>query len=543
MADASLLGRFLAAGFDQKGAELAVKSKYAKAFAEMLDEAKAPSDVGIANLLLNFTSKYPTGCTPAARRAVLDAIVSRGIKDNKQLDAAIKYAKKPVDDGAAWNQKEFEAAAGVGVVVTHDQIKVAVSALIAKEKATLLEQRYRVAAKLLGQLITDVAWADGGLLKTEFDSALLALLGPKTDDDLKKVKAPVKEEKKEEAKAASASAAGAAAGGEPAAAAIDWLDMLNGRELPEARNTAAILAQHTKVTGGKPITRFPPEPNGYLHIGHAVSRREGTGGAWDWAWRCSMLACLLARSLHGRGLMPCSCLFVCRSPALSSFRVCASLSFSGLSPASQKAMNFNFGLATKFGGKCIMRFDDTNPEAEKGEYIDVRHTSGDSRAHPPDKGGNSGSNCEHPLITRVSCVLPLPPSPSQNIIENLNWLGHKPSRVTYSSDYFQQLYDLAVKLIRKGKAYVDHQTADEIRKSRETKIPSPWRERPIEESIKLFEDMRKGKFAEGKATLRMKGDMNAANPQMWDLVAYRIKYCEHPRQSHREGEESMRTGR
>jgi hypothetical protein len=134
-----------------------------------------------------------------------------------------------------------------------------------------------------------------------------------------------------------------------------------------------------------------------------------------------------------------------------------------------------------------MRFDDTNPEAEKGEYID-------------------------------------------NIIENLNWLGHKPSRVTYSSDYFQELYDLAVKLIRKGKAYVDHQTAEEIRKSRETKIPSPWRERPVEESIKLFEDMRKGKFAEGKATLRMKGDMNAANPQMWDLVAYRIKYCEHPRQ-------------
>lgn len=194
-------------------------------------------------------------------------------------------------------------------------------------------------------------------------------------------------------------------------------------------------------------------------------------------------------------------------------------------PGHAKAMNFSFGLAKKFDGQCIMRFDDTNPEAEKGEYID-------------------------------------------NILENLEWLGHKPTRITYSSDYFQQLYDLAVVLIRKGKAYVDHQTAEEIRKSRETKIPSPYRERPIEESVKLFEDMRKvrglhtrthitnttiapivrhasmwsltvylsacvlpifqGKFAEGKATLRMKGDMNHSNPQMWDLVAYRIKYCEHP---------------
>jgi len=136
--------------------------------------------------------------------------------------------------------------------------------------------------------------------------------------------------------------------------------------------------------------------------------------------------------------------------------------FSPVFAGHAKAMNFNFGLAKKFGGECIMRFDDTNPEAEKGEYID-------------------------------------------NILENLSWLGHTPSRVTYSSDYFQELYDLAVKLIRKGKAYVDHQTAEEIRSSRETKIPSPWRERPVEESVKLFEDMRKGKFEELKATLRMKG--------------------------------------
>jgi glutamyl/glutaminyl-tRNA synthetase len=140
-----------------------------------------------------------------------------------------------------------------------------------------------------------------------------------------------------------------------------------------------------------------------------------------------------------------------------------------------KAMNFNFGLARKFHGQCIMRFDDTNPEAEKVDYI-------------------------------------------ENILENVHWLGHQPVRVTYSSDYFQNLYDLAIKLIKKGKAYVDHQTGAQIKESRETRIPSPWRERPVEENLRLFEDMRKGKYAEGEATLRMKGDMNAANPQVTNNI-------------------------
>ena len=108
-----------------------------------------------------------------------------------------------------------------------------------------------------------------------------------------------------------------------------------------------------------------------------------------------------------------------------------------------EAMNFNFGLAALTSGECIMRFDDTNPEAEKLDYI-------------------------------------------EQILNNLQWLGHQPARITYSSDYFPQLYDLAVKLIRSGLAYVDHQTAEDIKKSRDykegEKTASPWRDRPIEES-------------------------------------------------------------
>lgn len=132
-----------------------------------------------------------------------------------------------------------------------------------------------------------------------------------------------------------------------------------------------------------------------------------------------------------------------------------------------------------------MRFDDTNPTTEKQEYID-------------------------------------------SALDNIKWLGHKPYKITYASDYFEQLYEYAVKLIKEGKAFVCHQTPEEIAKSREERTPSPYRDRPMEESLKLFEDMKKGKIGEGKATLRLKMDYKSDNPNMRDLIAYRIKFAEHP---------------
>nr|CAB3475950.1 unnamed protein product [Digitaria exilis] len=150
-----------------------------------------------------------------------------------------------------------------------------------------------------------------------------------------------------------------------------------------------------------------------------------------------------------------------------------------------KAMFIDFGLAKERNGHCYLRFDDTNPEAEKKEYID-------------------------------------------HIQEIVHWMGWEPYKVTYTSDYFQALYEHAVELIRKGLAYVDHQTAEEIKEYREKKMNSPWRDRPIEESLKLFEDMRRGLMAEGTATLRMKQDMQNENKNMSDLIAYRIKFTPHP---------------
>ncbi|XP_038900996.1 glutamine--tRNA ligase-like isoform X3 [Benincasa hispida] len=184
-------------------------------------------------------------------------------------------------------------------------------------------------------------------------------------------------------------------------------------------NTKELLEKHLKVTGGRVLTRFPPEPNGYLHIGHA------------------------------------------------------------------KAMFVDFGLAKERGGGCYLRYDDTNPEAEKEEYID-------------------------------------------HIEEIVKWMGWEPFKITYASDYFQDLYELAVELIRKGHAYVDHQTPDEIKEYREKKMNSPWRDRPVAESLKLFDEMKQGLIEEGKATLRMKQDMQSDNFNMYDLIAYRIKFTPHP---------------
>ena len=193
----------------------------------------------------------------------------------------------------------------------------------------------------------------------------------------------------------------------------------SGRPVPGYSNTPELIEAHKKRTGSVPYFRFPPEPNGYLHIGHA------------------------------------------------------------------KSMNLNFGNARFHNGKCYLRYDDTNPESEEQIYVD-------------------------------------------SIKEMVLWLGWKPDWITYASDYFPQLYKFALKLIGDGLAYVDHSTAEQLRKQREDRTDSPWRDRPIQENYELFEKMRQGRYAEGEATLRLKMDMKSDNPNMRDFIAYRIKYNRHP---------------
>ncbi len=173
---------------------------------------------------------------------------------------------------------------------------------------------------------------------------------------------------------------------------------------------------------GKVQTRFPPEPNGYLHIGHA------------------------------------------------------------------KSICLNFSTAEKYGGVCNLRYDDTNPEKEDEEYVKA-------------------------------------------IQEDIKWLGFKWGHVFWASDYFDTMYDVAVDLIKQGKAFVDDQSAEEISRTRgtltEPGIDSPYRDRSIEENLRLFEEMRDGKYADGEKCLRAKISMASPNMNMRDPVIYRIVHATH----------------
>ena len=323
----------------------------------------------------------------------------------------------------AFTKDEFEKACGVGVVVTQDDIKRMVSSIMTTHKDALVAERYRFnVGVLLAQLRTIQPWADGKLVKEEVDRQVLALLGPKTAEDTKPA-AKKAQEKKESCVDNPATKTEACSDSTKGAFAGEVLKFHKPEENLQLK--PEILERHLKATGGRVMTRFPPEPNGFLHIGHA------------------------------------------------------------------KAINLNFRYADVHGGLCYLRYDDTNPEAEEEIFF-------------------------------------------VSIKEMVEWLGFKPWKITHSSDYFEQLYEYAKELVRRDKAYICHQTAEEIHESRGgdtrgQRKPSPWRDRPVEESLRLFEDMRAGKFKENEAILRMKMDLDDGNPYMWDPVAYRVLYKPHPR--------------
>jgi len=205
---------------------------------------------------------------------------------------------------------------------------------------------------------------------------------------------------------------GAATGADPAPGPTDFIREIITDDLRTGK--------HDTVR-----TRFPPEPNGYLHIGHA------------------------------------------------------------------KSICLNFGVAREFGGTCNLRFDDTNPTKEDVEYVD-------------------------------------------SIIDSVRWLGFDwDDRLYYASDYFERIYQYTIGLITAGKAYVDELSAEEIRQYRGTLTEpgreSPWRDRPVEESLDLFRRMRKGEFEDGSKVLRARIDMASPNLNMRDPVIYRIRHASHHR--------------
>ncbi len=379
----------------------------------------------VGAMLYTVASVFPQNAL-RHRKTLLSLIMDGKVKSAPQVEGGMKFLKKLGGDELG-DVGVLEEACGVGMEVSQEEIKACVASVIAQHEAKLKEMRYHMnTSPLLGQAMKTLKWAEAAAVREELTAQVEALLGPKTEEDLKplvkkkeKKKKPEKvvEEKDESWKTADPYEFFPKP--EENNVVHTTVYMSDGSTMKIA-NTSQELKTHLDITKGKVMTRFPPEPNGYLHIGHA------------------------------------------------------------------KAMFIDFGMAAQYDGNCYLRFDDTNPEAEKQEYID-------------------------------------------HIQDIIQWLGWKPFKVTYSSDYFHELHAFAVKLIEMGHAYVCHQNGDEIKASREKKEPSPWRDRPKEESLKLFEDMRRGLVDEGTATLRMKMDYKNENPNMFDLIAYRIKFVPHPK--------------
>lgn len=397
---------------------------------------------GVGMLIYHMATKLKTQIANHLPMLVNDLIVPRKLDNTIRIDAALEYLLshgqqpgRPVDMAA------LELACGVGVVVTPEEIERVVDTLVRANRDAIIQQRYRFnVGKIMADIRQQLPWADGKHVKSEIEIQLFDLLGEKTAADLAP---PPKAEKKPKEKkpaaaagavpsVASTSAAAAAsvvireepadstAAAAAAAGATSISELMRNKVHFHApgenyktdgyvstTETERLLREHLQRTGGRVRTRFPPEPNGILHIGHA------------------------------------------------------------------KAININFGYAAAFDGTCNLRYDDTNPEKEEEKFF-------------------------------------------VGIKDMVEWLGYRPDRITHSSDNFQQLYEWAVVLIRKGLAYVCHQSADDMKGF--NPVPSPWRDRPEAESLQLFEDMKNGKIDEGAATLRMRITLEEGK---MDPVAYR----------------------
>jgi len=351
-------------------------------------------------------------------------IMENKLDNELRLSAGIDYLLRlpPGSNLSDVDKEQFDLAAGVGVEVTDEQVEQMVEEELKMVKEEIVSKRWRYnPGPLMAKVRQNLRWADGKIIKNEVDIQLLDLLGPKTDEDLKPVAKSDKKKPEKKVKKVDTTE-----DVEEGAATISELMKTKVHFHSPGENhttdgyvttpsTGARLSQHLVRTGGQVRTRFPPEPNGILHIGHA------------------------------------------------------------------KAININFGYAAAHDGITFLRYDDTNPEKEEEKFF-------------------------------------------TGILDMVKWLGYTPTKVTHSSDNFQQLYEWAIVLIEKDLAYICHQKLEEIRGFNPP--PSPWRNRPVEESKALFEDMKNGKFDEGEATLRMKTTLEEGKQ---DPVAYRIKYVAHHR--------------
>ncbi|KAG8181227.1 hypothetical protein JTE90_002909 [Oedothorax gibbosus] len=410
--DKNIFNKLITIGFtEQRAKEAAKNEKLCNLMIEIIDEANKFSANGISKTMGVLLYRLATTVKPQIQdkiKFIVKYIAEEKLNTEFKVQKAISYFMDNVTD------KTFDEYCGVGNNPTPEDIERVTEEVISKYKDELVQKRYSFASGILMTSVRErLPFANGQCIKHEVDLQVLDLLGPKLSTDEVKPQRKIKEKKEVEKLEDT----------EPKTIS-SMMKRLNFHKPGENHKTdgyvltpftSELIKKHLEETGGKVITRFPPEPNGILHIGHA------------------------------------------------------------------KAVNINFGYAQAHNGSCILRYDDTNPEKEEEKFF-------------------------------------------KEILEMVQWLGYQPVKITHSSDYFDQLYELAQKLIHNGLAYVCHQKQEELKGFNPP--PSPWRERPMEESVQLFEDMKNGKIAEGEATLRMKLTLEEGKQ---DPVAYRIKFLPHHR--------------
>ncbi|TRM68091.1 tRNA synthetases class I, catalytic domain-containing protein [Schizophyllum amplum] len=406
-----------------KAVEAAKSAKGAAALKDIInryqldkrDPKLEDKQAGLISALAGQVAKSPN-TTEEARDYVVDKILEGKLKSTDQTVAAAKYVEThppPID------VQDFDKECGVGFHITPEELYERIAEVAGPSASKGWAGLGAVISAT--KAVPSLRWANPLEIKSTVEKLFLEKFGPKeaAKPKAKEPKKPTKSTKAETSQAGEDAASSRKKVFEEGFLGALHKPGENPQIHPHLREA------HLAATGGQVWTRFPPEPNGYLHIGHS------------------------------------------------------------------KAIFVNFGYAAHNGGKCYLRYDDTNPEKEEARYF-------------------------------------------ESILEMVRWLGYEPWKITYSSDYFQQLYDLALELIRRDKAYVCHCTQEEIKQARGEKTGQKpracaHRTRPVEESLREFQAMKDGKYRPKEANLRMKQDLEDGNPQMWDLTAYRVLDAPHHR--------------
>ncbi|KAG6903466.1 hypothetical protein C0995_005489 [Termitomyces sp. Mi166 len=418
-----LVSLFKSIGLTQAKAQEAAKSpKSAVILKDIIESYPTVSsgelDEKQAGLIVALSGALAKASVGSAEKDYLIAtILKNRLKSVDQVAAAVKFAetnKLPI------NETEFDKECGIGFSITPEELDDRVKKYIASNAVAGWASLGAVISAL--RATPQLRWANPLDVKNAVEKSLTEIFGAKES-----AKPKGKEPKKDTKPAAKQEKTTEIASSDPLTRKSVFEEGFLGSLHKPGENPQANPRHreaHLKATGNNVWTRFPPEPNGYLHIGHS------------------------------------------------------------------KAIFVNFGYAAHHNGKCYLRYDDTNPEKEEAKYF-------------------------------------------ESILEMVRWLGFEPWKITYSSDYFDELYDLAVELIKRDKAYVCHCTQEEIKVDRGEKRGQPrpcvHRNRPISESLTEFEAMKNGKYRPKEANLRMKQDLEDGNPQMWDLTAYRVLDTPHHR--------------